>query len=286
MLIIRGVNVLPSQIESVLLKNTSVQPHYHINVDRVNNLDTMEIVVELSPNVSVDEVAHVEEIRRKLVADMASALSGRKFRTLIFDACFMASVEARWELRAVTNKVIASPIEIMSAGFPYTPIIKSLFGDWNNLAELCRIYIDSYKISWAPHAAVSLVDLTQLDALAESVADVLQSARKIEKNWLSSVNELQYYEGLVNHVFYDLGDCMNKIATDSAALGRFDRALGRVVLFEDHTDMGYSDFCRGEYPLRRCSGLSVYVARKNFPKFRASYLQTGWAQNAGEICYE
>ena len=75
MLIIRGVNVFPSQIESVLLKNKNIQPHYHINVDRVNNLDTMEIVVELSPDISLDEVAHVEEIRKKLASEMASALS-------------------------------------------------------------------------------------------------------------------------------------------------------------------------------------------------------------------
>ncbi len=75
MLIIRGVNVFPSQIESVLLKHSEIEPHYHINVDRVNNLDTMEIVVELSPSVALDEVAHVEEIRKKLTADMASALS-------------------------------------------------------------------------------------------------------------------------------------------------------------------------------------------------------------------
>ena len=75
MLIIRGVNVFPSQIESVLLKHSEIEPHYHINVDRVNNLDTMEIVVELSPTVALDEVAHVEEIRKKLTADMASALS-------------------------------------------------------------------------------------------------------------------------------------------------------------------------------------------------------------------
>ena len=83
MLIIRGVNVFPSQIESVLLKNADVTPHYHINVDRVNNLDTMEIVVELSPNVSVDEVAHVEDIRRKLVSEMASALSVSAKITLV-----------------------------------------------------------------------------------------------------------------------------------------------------------------------------------------------------------
>lgn len=219
------------------------------------------------------------------IPEFAEALAELSPDFVLMDACFMASVEALWELRGVTRRVIASSIEIMSAGFPYNPIIKSLFGDWDNLAELCRIYVDSYKTSWSPNAAVSLVDVTHLEALAEAVADVLPSARKIQKSWLSSVNELQYYEGLVNHVFYDLGDCVNKIATDSAALGRFNQALSRAVLFEDHTDMGYSDFCRGEYPLRRCSGLSVYVTRHNFPKFRASYLQTGWAQSAGEICY-
>lgn len=83
MLIIRGVNVFPSQIESVLLKNSDIEPHYHINVDRVNNLDTMEIVVELSPSVRLDEVAHVEEIRKKLSADMASALSVSAKITLV-----------------------------------------------------------------------------------------------------------------------------------------------------------------------------------------------------------
>ena len=83
MLIIRGVNVFPSQIENVLLKNNDIRPHYHINVDRVNNLDTMEIVVELSPDVKVDEIAHIEEIRKKLSADMTSALSVSAKITLV-----------------------------------------------------------------------------------------------------------------------------------------------------------------------------------------------------------
>ena len=83
MLIIRGVNVFPSQIESVLLQTKEVEPHYHINVDRINNLDVMEIVIEFSPNISIDEVSHVEEIRRKLAADMASALSVSAKITLV-----------------------------------------------------------------------------------------------------------------------------------------------------------------------------------------------------------
>ena len=83
MLIIRGVNVFPSQIESVLLKNPDIEPHYHINVDRINNLDVMEIVVELSPSISIDEVAHVEEIRKKLSSEMTSALSVSAKITLV-----------------------------------------------------------------------------------------------------------------------------------------------------------------------------------------------------------
>ena len=219
------------------------------------------------------------------IPEFAEALSELNPDFVLMDACFMASVEALWELRGVTRKVIASPIEIMSAGFPYTPIVKSLFGDWNNLAELCRIYVDSYKVSTSPHAAISLVDITQLDALAESVADVLKSSRKIEKSWLTSIDDLQYYEGLRNHIFYDLGDCMRKIATDSVALSRCHEALNRAVLWTDHTANGYSDFCRGTFPLQRCSGLSVYVSRQKYPMFRASYLLTGWAEAAGEICY-
>ena len=83
MLIIRGVNVFPSQIESVLLKDENITPNYHINVDRVNNLDIMEIVVELSPSVKLDEVAHVEEIRKNLASNMAAALSVSAKITLV-----------------------------------------------------------------------------------------------------------------------------------------------------------------------------------------------------------
>ena len=83
MLIIRGVNVFPSQIESVLLHDPDIQPHYHINVDRVHNLDTMEIVVELSPSVLMDKTDDVERIRQRLSANMASALSVSAKITLV-----------------------------------------------------------------------------------------------------------------------------------------------------------------------------------------------------------
>ncbi|MBR5280416.1 MAG: phenylacetate--CoA ligase [Clostridia bacterium] len=65
MLIIRGVNVFPSQIETVLL-NEGYQPNYQIIVDRVNNTDTFEVNVEMNPEQFTDKVSEILGMERKL----------------------------------------------------------------------------------------------------------------------------------------------------------------------------------------------------------------------------
>lgn len=74
MLIIRGVNVFPSQIESVLLSVGQVEPYYMIHVDRVNNLDVMEIKVELSADAFSDSMRGIEELEAKIRASIESTL--------------------------------------------------------------------------------------------------------------------------------------------------------------------------------------------------------------------
>ncbi len=74
MLIIRGVNVFPSQIESVLLTKSSVAPHYQIIVERKDNLDRITILVEMAPEFFSDKVAEVEENERSLKAAIESTL--------------------------------------------------------------------------------------------------------------------------------------------------------------------------------------------------------------------
>ncbi len=75
MLIIRGVNVFPSQIESVLIKQgNQVAPHYHITIDRVDNQDIMLIEVELSRDIAFDEIKTVERLTEKLKGDINSAI--------------------------------------------------------------------------------------------------------------------------------------------------------------------------------------------------------------------
>ena len=69
MLIIRGVNVFPSQIETVLL-NEGYQPNYQIIVDRVNNTDTFEVNVELAPEQFTDKVSEILAMEKSLASAM------------------------------------------------------------------------------------------------------------------------------------------------------------------------------------------------------------------------
>lgn len=74
MLIIRGVNVFPSQIESVLMGITETAPFIMLVVDRVNNLDTLEVKVEMRPEFFSDEVRVIERLRNRIAREIESAL--------------------------------------------------------------------------------------------------------------------------------------------------------------------------------------------------------------------
>ncbi len=73
MLIIRGVNVFPSQIETVLLQQ-GYSPNYQIIVDRVNNSDTFEVLVEMNPEMFSDSLAKITQAEKELVNALKSML--------------------------------------------------------------------------------------------------------------------------------------------------------------------------------------------------------------------
>lgn len=74
MLIIRGVNVFPSQIESVLLQIDEVEPHYQIIVDRKGRLDDVELLVEVSSSFFSDQVKRLEQLGNRIRSEIESTL--------------------------------------------------------------------------------------------------------------------------------------------------------------------------------------------------------------------
>jgi phenylacetate-CoA ligase len=82
MLIIRGVNVFPSQIETVLLNN-GYPANYQIIVDRVNNTDTLDVQVEMTPEMFTDNIGEIADRQKVLVDGLRSMLGLKAKVTLV-----------------------------------------------------------------------------------------------------------------------------------------------------------------------------------------------------------
>lgn len=74
MLIIRGVNIFPSQIESILLEMGETKPHYMLIVDRINNLDVLEVWIEINEEYFSDEIKKLQSLTKKIRNAIESTL--------------------------------------------------------------------------------------------------------------------------------------------------------------------------------------------------------------------
>ena len=102
MLIIRGVNVFPSQIEDVILKQPEFEPHFLLIVDRVNNTDTSELKVEVKEDYFTDDMATMVGLQKKLEAELRSVIGlGFKVRLVEPKAIERSEGKAR---RVIDNR--------------------------------------------------------------------------------------------------------------------------------------------------------------------------------------
>ena len=102
MLIIRGVNLFPSQIEHVLLEMGETSAHYMLYVDRENNLDTLELKVELDESKMVDTIRDLQMLARKIEHALNSAI-GLSVKVTLVEPKTIARSEGK-AVRVVDNR--------------------------------------------------------------------------------------------------------------------------------------------------------------------------------------
>ncbi len=136
------------------------------------------------------------------IPEMADALdrSGLSFDYILFDACYMSSIEAIYDLRYFADYIIASPCEVLAGGFPYKEIIPMLFTEGHQLENVCKSYVDYYRAQTGDKqsAVIALTDCAELETLAEEVRKVNASGGSY------NVDGIQAYEGFSSHLFFDL----------------------------------------------------------------------------------
>lgn len=208
------------------------------------------------------------------ITTLASAIqtTGKKFEYILFDACFMGNVEAAYELRNCTKYIIGSACEIMGNGFPYTKTLPHLLkngGTTYDLKAAAQSFHEHYKSTLKYSGTVALIACSQLDALAAEMKHVNQS---IKDDYDRSA--LQTYEGGTNHIFFDLGDYVEKACTDATAVSSFKTQLEKAVPAKFTLDSFWSTYVTSNhYPVTSFSGLSTSAPSI---LFRESYAQTAW----------
>lgn len=195
------------------------------------------------------------------IEDLATTLPDHKFDFILFDACYMASVEVLYELRDKADYIIASPTEILSSGFLYPEIVRSLFADTPDLKQVCSSFYDYYNRMDGIYrsATISLSSMAEVEPLAEVVKEIVSGKEK-EISQLP-LDELQRMDYLFYryHFLYDFDDFISRLATPDQ-YERFKRCLDNVVLFKEATPKvtcGISG--NPQITITRYSGLSVYV---------------------------
>ena len=211
------------------------------------------------------------------VTTLAQAITstGKKMEYILFDACFMANIESLYDLRHSAKYIVASACEIMGAGFPYMDILPLMLqnnGTTYDLPQICEKYYLDYKDdAFYPSGAVALVDCSQLDALAKAMKAV-NAANKKEYD----IANIQSFERMQNHIFFDLGDYVNSACDDSAVKEAFNKQLNQTIIKKYTPERFYS-----AYPSRNagiCELTSFCGISTSAPSilYRSAYEQTSW----------
>lgn len=201
--------------------------------------------------------------------------AGMHMDFILFDDCFMSSVEAAYDLRHVTDYLIGCPTEIMAYGMPYADIGPHLLGT-PDYAAVCSAflsfyssYVDPYSGVPYPYGTIGVTCTAELDSLARVV-------RKINAAYTFDTSLLPYLQRMDGYsppIFYDFGDYMAALCPDSALLSEFEAQLQKAVPHKANTPQYYSAITDVE-PIRAYSGITT--SAPTVSQYAEAWTQTEW----------
>ena len=226
--------------------------------------------------------------------DLADAMADAGFHTeyILFDACYMSSVEVAYELKDVTHYLIASPTEVLSYGFPYITMGKHLLGT-PNYKGIVDSFISFYSSYNLPYGTVAVTDCTQLDALAAiaqqinaadaeqtnaAAAEPINAASEGKLNTARSgknvPNGVQIMDGYSPTLFYDLGHLMSLKDAGTVLTAAFAEQIEKAVPYKGHTGQYFTTLKDAPVDIKHYSGLNTSQGSLNHMADRLS--ETAW----------
>lgn len=219
--------------------------------------------------------------------DLIAGMAPIDFDYIIFDACFMSSIEALYELRDHAKYIIASPTEIMGYGFPMHYVVPVLFNHETSLMgrmvkagdEFYRYYASGQ--GGYQSASIAVVDCGKLEEFSGAVRVAYdRGIRSVEPEWIQHLETVS-----IGHTFHDLEDFLYSACALRSDFSDIQyRLYNEVMLYRNHTDKIYSAF-GGWFEADYVCGISVFIPRPEgsalFPLTTMAWYETEWAKAIG-----
>ena len=181
---------------------------------------------------------------------------GVKMEYILFDDCYMSSIEVAYELKDVTDYLIASTCEVMAYGMPYSTMGRHLLGSPDYKA-VCEDFYEFYSnYSAMPCGTLSVTDLSHIDDMAAVMKRINESCVFDE----DQLGKIQNLDGYSPTIFYDFGDYVKVLVeqngTPQELAAEFETQLKHLIPYKTNTERFFTA-SRGPLKLNRYSGITT-----------------------------
>lgn len=231
------------------------------------------------------------------IDDLATVLtSAPHFDFIMFDACFMQSVEVAYELRRYCDYYIGFPAENPGPGAAYDKMLPFMFqkdGAVKMATATFQAYEELYNgtmgsnSNWTMGTAISVLRTAKLEELAAATAKALSGIKETDREALrasvfSYDRRSEYSSSFVG--YYDFVEMMENLVTDGPALGEWQQAYDAAMPYWATTPKIYS-MVDGLFSMERANGMSHYIPSASSSASdraaSAAYRSTAWYKAVG-----
>ena len=200
--------------------------------------------------------------------------SGLKMQYILFDACYMSNIETAYELKDVTNYMIASGSEIMAAGLPYRSMWSYLNSATPNYSGIVSTSVNFYKNnSSAPFCNLAAIDCRQVEKLASVMKDI---NAEYQLSASVSLDSIQHLDGFRPNLFYDLETYVDSLHPSGYLLDQFKSQLKLTIKASDHTDEAYTCiYSSDSFKIKNYCGITISDPSQHSVAIKGRE-KTGW----------
>lgn len=240
------------------------------------------------------------------ITDLAKVLEtvthniGAKLDYILFDACFMQSIEVAYELRHSVKHIIGSATEIPGPGGPYDILVPSLFDlNTNYSKQILDSYFEYYNemytgspstLSWTMGVALSSIDLQYIEKLTEQTKQLLTSTFDIKETIDLSKSRVPFYDNRgsasspysYTHFYFDIYYFMEYFLVDENK-GLFEewKKIFNQLVYSRNTPLVYTAHPGRMFSVEGTHGLSFYIPRTGYEPMTEHYKTHQWYRSGG-----